>query len=228
MLPVGATAPDFELPGVDGRTGDFRQWSLGEFKGRPVVLLFYPGDGSPVCMRQLTEYTAGMGAFEDLDAQVLALSHQSPESHLAFAERNGGFGFPMLADEDKAVARDYGVLGLLDLYRRCTFVVDAEGIIAYSHRYVGPGLGYRPVEELVGAVAALAPPGRTNRGPHRPRRAVRTRERSGRYWATPRRRARVTERTPRWRLNAATSHATPPRIQPAVAPLPIRVPVDWL
>lgn len=158
MLPVGATAPDFELPGVDGRTGDFRQWSLGEFKGRPVVLLFYPGDGSPVCMRQLTEYTAGMGAFDDLDAQVLALSHQSPESHLAFAERNGGFGFPMLADEDKAVARDYGVLGLLDLYRRCTFVVDAEGIIAYSHRYVGPGLGYRPVEELVGAVAALAPP----------------------------------------------------------------------
>ena len=155
MLPVGATAPDFDLPGVDGRTGDFRRWTLHEFAGRPLVLLFYPGDGSPVCMRQLSAYTEGIAAFDRLDAQVLALSHQSPESHLAFAERNGGFGFPMLADEDRSVARTYGVLGLLDLYRRCTFVVGADGRIAYAHRYVGPGLGYRPVEELLATVAAL-------------------------------------------------------------------------
>jgi thioredoxin-dependent peroxiredoxin len=155
MLPVGAVAPDFDLPGVDGRTGDFRRWTLREFRGQPVVLLFYPGDGSPVCMRQLSEYTAGISAFDTLDAQVLAVSHQSPESHLAFAERNGGFAFPMLADEDKAAARSYGVLGLLDLYRRCTFVIGPDGVIRYSHRYVGPGLGYRPVEELVDAVAAL-------------------------------------------------------------------------
>jgi peroxiredoxin len=47
------------------------------------------------------------------------------------------------------------VLGLLDLYRRCTFVIGPDGVIRYSHRYVGPGLGYRPVEELVDAVAAL-------------------------------------------------------------------------
>jgi len=158
MLPVGAVAPDFELSGVDGRTGDFRRWALSEFRGRPVVLLFYPGDGSPVCMRQLSEYTAGIGAFDQLDAQVLALSHQSPESHLAFAERNGGFGFPMLADEDKAVARSYGVLGLMDLYRRCTFVLGSDGVVRYSHRYVGPGLGYRPVEELVDVVAGLTGP----------------------------------------------------------------------
>jgi peroxiredoxin Q/BCP len=155
VLPVGSTAPDFDLPGVDGTTGDFRRFTLSEFRGRPVVLLFYPGDGSPVCMRQLSEYTAGLGAFASLEAQVLALSHQSPESHLAFSRRSGGFGFPMLADEDRSVGRSYGVLGLLDLYRRCTFVVDQAGIVRYAHRYVGPGLGYRPVEELVDAVAAL-------------------------------------------------------------------------
>lgn len=162
MLPVGAVAPDFDLPGVDGRTGDFRRWTLGGFRPRPVVLLFYPGDRSPVCLRQLNEYTVGIGAFESLDAQVLALSHQSPESHLAFAQHNGGFGFPMLADEDKAVARSYGVLGMLDLYRRCTFVIDGGGTIAYSHRYVGPGLGYRPVQEIAATVAALTrpPPGK--------------------------------------------------------------------
>ncbi len=155
MLAVGAAAPDFDLPGVDGRTGDFRRWSLHGFEGQPVVLLFYPADGSPVCMRQLAAYTEGIGAFDTLEAQVLAISAQSPESHLAFAERNGGFGFPMLSDTDKSVARAYGVLGMLDLYRRCTFVVGADGRVAYSHRYVGPGLGYRPVEELVATVAAL-------------------------------------------------------------------------
>jgi peroxiredoxin Q/BCP len=156
MLPVGADAPDFDLPGVDGRTGDYRRFSLSEFSGTPVVLLFYPGDGSPVCARQLSEYTAGISAFESLDAQVLAVSHQSPESHLRFSEAHGGFAFPMLSDEDKEVARAYGVLGLLDLYRRCTFVVGRDGRIAYAHRYVGPGLGYRPVEELVDAVATAA------------------------------------------------------------------------
>ena len=154
MLPVGATAPEFDLPGVDGRTGEFGRYRLSSFRGRPVLLLFYPGDNSPVCMRQLSEYTAGLSAFESLDAQVLAVSHQSPESHWAFARRAGGFGFPMLSDEDKGVGRAYGVLGLLDLYRRCTFVVDGDGVIRYAHRYVGPGLGYRPVEELVDAVAA--------------------------------------------------------------------------
>lgn len=160
MLPVGAEAPDFELDGVHGRTGERRRWTLSEFRGRPVVLLFYPGDSSPVCRRQLGEYTRGISAFESLDAQVLALSHQSVDSHLTFSDRSGGFAFPMLADEDKAVARSYGVLGLLDLYRRCTFVVDGDGRIAYAHRYVGPGLGYRPVEELVDAVATALTPGK--------------------------------------------------------------------
>ena len=155
MLPVGATAPDFDLPGVDGRTGDFRRWTLHEFAGRPLVLLFYPGDGSPVCMRQLSAYTEGIAAFDRLDAQVLALSHQSPESHLAFAERNGGFGVPRLAGGERALARAHAVVGGPDPLRRSTFVVGADGRIAYAHRYVGPGLGYRPVEELLATVAAL-------------------------------------------------------------------------
>ena len=158
MLPVGATAPDFTLPGVDGRTREFGEFTLSDYRGRAVVLVFYPGDSSPMCARQLSEYTAGISAFESLDAQVLAVSHQSPESHLRFSDQQGGFAFPQLSDEDKAVAREYGVLGMLDLYRRCTFVLDGDGVVRYAHRYIGPGLGYRPVEELVDVVASLGPP----------------------------------------------------------------------
>jgi thioredoxin-dependent peroxiredoxin len=158
VLPLGSEAPDFELPGVDGRTGETGSWRLSAFRGRPVVLLFYPGDSSPVCQRQLSEYTAGIGAFETLDATVLAVSHQSPESHLTFSQRAGGFAFPLLTDVDKEVGRQYGVIGMLELYRRCTYVIDAVGLVRYAHRYLGPGLGYRPVEELVDVVASLLPP----------------------------------------------------------------------
>lgn len=160
MLSVGAVAPDFDLPGVHGLTGERGRWKLSELLGQPVVLAFYPADSSPVCRRQLTSYTAGIRDFERLDAQVLAISHQSPESHLDFARDAGGFAFPMLADEDRAVARAYGVLGLMDLYRRCTFVVGPDGRIAYVHRAIGPGLSYRSVDDLTAAITtALRSPG---------------------------------------------------------------------
>src|SRR5690606_14925663 len=78
-LRVGDPAPDFTLPGVqDGREGT---WTLSEVRGRPVVLVFYPGDGTPVCTAQLVTYTDEIVAFADLGAQVLAMSPQSVESH---------------------------------------------------------------------------------------------------------------------------------------------------
>ncbi len=155
MVAIGAAAPDFDLPGVDGATGEAGRWRLSECRGAPVVVLFYPGDSSPVCRRQLGEYTEGFGRFAELDATVLAVSHQSPESHRRFAEQSGGFAFPLLSDADKEVGRQWGVLGLLDLYRRCTFVLDAGGVVRYSHRSIGPGLVYRPVAEVVQVVAGL-------------------------------------------------------------------------
>jgi len=151
-LSVGDVAPSFDLPGVHGTTGEERRYSLSEFSGRPVVLAFYPADNSPVCTRQLESYTREIGRFDDLDAQVLALSPQSVESHRAFAGAHGGFAFPLLTDEDKVVAGDYGVLGLLDLYRRSTFVIGPDGNVAWMHRYVGPGMGFRGAGDLADAV----------------------------------------------------------------------------
>src|SRR5690606_33991493 len=103
--------------------------------------------------RQLNTYSADIDAFRALDAQVLAISPQSVESHDGFAERQGGFAFPLLADVDKRVGRLYGILGPVGFYRRSVFVVDGEGVVRHAHR-AAAGLGFRPTDELVAALAA--------------------------------------------------------------------------
>jgi len=154
---VGDPAPQFRLPGVDGRTGEPIHLALDSLRGAPVVVAFYPADDSPVCTAQLSEYTQMIGEFERLDAEVVAISPQSPNSHRSFADANGGFGFPLLSDEDLEVGRAYGVVGLLDLYRRSTFVVDGDGIVRYLHRFVGPaaGTGYRTATTLLEILDAI-------------------------------------------------------------------------
>jgi peroxiredoxin Q/BCP len=152
---VGDPAPDFTLAGTDGTAQGHRDYTLSDHAGRPVVLVFYPGDNTPVCTRQLTTYTAEIDAFREVDAQVLAISPQSVESHDGFSADQGGFAFPLLADVDKEVARAYGVLGPVGFYRRSVFVVDAGGVIRHAHRAVA-GLWFRPTDELVAAVSAAS------------------------------------------------------------------------
>lgn len=156
-LAVGDPAPDFELRGVHGATGEAGTWHLAELFGAPIVLVFYPADNSPVCTAQLEAYTREIADFDDVGATVLALSPQSLDSHRHFAAQQGGFAFALLSDQDKAVARSFGVLGLLDLYRRCTFVIDSSGTVSWLHRSIGPGVGFKPVPELVAAVIAPRP-----------------------------------------------------------------------
>jgi peroxiredoxin Q/BCP len=146
-ITVGDTAPDFTLPG----TGE-RSYSLSEYRGQPVVLVFYPGDNTPVCTKQLTSYTADIGEFEGVNAQVLAISPQSVDSHEGFAAKHG-FKFPLLADTDKRVAGLYGTLGPLGFPRRSVFVVDSDGVVRYAHRAIA-GLTFRSTDELVRAVEA--------------------------------------------------------------------------
>lgn len=153
-LAVGDTAPDFTLAGTDGTPEGRREYTLSDHLGDVVVLVFYPGDNTPVCTRQLNTYTADMGAFESVDAKLLAVSPQSIESHDGFISEQGGFAFPLLADVDKDVGRRYGVLGPVGFYRRSVFVIDAEGIVRYRHRGVA-GVNFRPTVELVDAVRSL-------------------------------------------------------------------------
>lgn len=144
---VGDPAPPFTAPG----TGD-RSYSLAEYAGQVVVLVFYPGDNSPVCTLQLRSYTNDIEQFTDLGAQVIAISPQSVTSHERFSASNG-FAFPLLADEDKAVGEKYGIIGPLGFYRRSVFVIDGAGVVRYVHRGTA-GLTYKGTDELVAAVKA--------------------------------------------------------------------------
>lgn len=144
---VGEVAPDFTLEG----TGD-RAYTLSEYRGQAVLLVFYPGDNTPVCTMQLNTYSSDIGQFDELGAQVLGISPQSVESHEQFSGVHN-FTFPLLADTDKSVARAYGVLGPVGFYKRSVFVVDRGGIIRYAHRATA-GLTFRKTDELVAAVRA--------------------------------------------------------------------------
>ena len=146
-LGPGDVAPDFCLPG----TGD-REYCLSDFRGHPVVLVFYPGDNTPVCTIQLTTYSSDIGQFEALGAQVLGISPQDVDSHEQFS-RVHSFNFPLLADTDRSVGRAYGILGPVGFYKRSVFVIDREGVIRYAHRATA-GLTFRRTDELVEVIEA--------------------------------------------------------------------------
>ena len=147
-LGVGDQAPDFTLPGTGGRED-----SLSEFRGQPVVLVFYPGDDTPVCTKQLNTYNDDLEQFSDMNAQVIGISAQDVGSHDAFASKHG-FAFPLLADTDKTVAGLYGTLGPIGFPRRSVFILDAEGTVRYAHRAIA-GLTFRPVGELIGELEKI-------------------------------------------------------------------------
>ncbi len=142
---IGDKAPDFTLAGTGGVTH-----TLSDYAGQPVVLVFYPGDDSPVCTKQLNSYNNELSEFDELGAQVLAVSAQDVASKEKFSGKHG-FKFPLLADADKAVAGLYGTLGPIGFPRRSVFVIDSAGVIRYAHRAIA-GLTYRPVSELVEAI----------------------------------------------------------------------------
>jgi len=149
-LSPGTDAPDFALP-----NGASEKVSLRDFRGKPVVLVFYPADFSPVCGDQLVLYNEVLPLFEEYDAQVLAISVDGVWSHKAFAETRN-LGFPLLSDfEPKgAVAGAYGVYDAENGYnRRVLFVIDAEGIVRWS--YVSP-TGVNPgADGILNALASL-------------------------------------------------------------------------
>jgi peroxiredoxin Q/BCP len=146
-LDVGDAAPDFELPGTGGKT-----YKLSDYRGRKLVLAFYPGDFTAVCTKQFCSYRDQGDRLDQLGADVLGISPQSVESHERFTQEKS-LNVPLLADEDKAVAKAYGVLAG-PMVRRAIFVIDEEGIV--RHRKVTlVGLSFESVDDLEQAVAAV-------------------------------------------------------------------------
>jgi peroxiredoxin len=137
-LPAGSTAPDFELRSTPDQTV-----SLAEFRGRPVILAFYPEDWSPVCSDQLALYQEVLPEFQRFGAELLGISVDGVWCHLAFA-RDRNLHFPLLADfEPKgAVARAYQAYRAVDgTSERALYVIDANGRVHWS--YISP-VGVNP------------------------------------------------------------------------------------
>lgn len=123
---VGDRAPDFTLPSTKGPV------SLKKALGQgPVVLVFYPGDDTPVCTKQLCDYRDNLSVFRDLGVQVLAINHQGEDSHRKFAEKYD-LPFPVVADQGGTVCRQYGALNFLGIAKRALVLVGADGIIKWK------------------------------------------------------------------------------------------------
>jgi thioredoxin-dependent peroxiredoxin len=133
---VGVTAPAFRLQDQAGA------WhSSSDYRGKWLVLYFYPKDDTPGCTTQACEFRDNLFAFNKLDAVVVGVSVDDVASHQAFAEEHS-LPFTLLADSTKETAKAYGVLrsvlGLMEIASRETFIIDPEGRIAKHYRGVDP------------------------------------------------------------------------------------------
>jgi peroxiredoxin Q/BCP len=130
-LKAGATAPDFTLPDHHGEPQTLSKL----LTNGPVVLFFYPQANTPGCTVQACHFRDLAGEFEAVGAQIVGISRDSVEAQAAFADKRG-FGYPLLADTERAVATAYGVKGgLLGLspVKRSTFVVGPDGVILEAY-----------------------------------------------------------------------------------------------
>ena len=151
MPAVGQAAPDFEL---DNQFGE--PVRLSEFRGRTVVLVFFPFAFSGICTGELCELRDNLALFEDADAVVLGVSVDSKFAQRAYAEKEG-YSFDLLADfwPHGAVAEQYGVFDPdSGMARRGTFIIDAGGAVRYV--VVNPRGQARDFAEYRAALAGLA------------------------------------------------------------------------
>jgi peroxiredoxin Q/BCP len=152
MIDQGDRAPDFELPDQDGRSVQ-----LSDFRGQPVVVYFYPKASTPGCTTQACGVRDQRSDYEQAGAVVLGISPDPVAKIKKFADEYN-LDFPLLADEDHAVAETYGVWAEKSMYgrkywgnERTTFVIDSDGRIAQVLRKVKPAEHDRLVLEALGS-----------------------------------------------------------------------------
>ena len=147
MADVNQKAPEIKLAADDGT-----EYVLSDHLGTRILLVFYPGDNTPVCTRQLCEYRDGIESFADLGVTVVGISSDGLESHRKFRQKHE-LPCVLLSDEDLEIADRYGCKGLLGM-KRAVFLVDEAGIIRYAHIEV-LALFKRSASELLAVIAKL-------------------------------------------------------------------------
>jgi len=154
---VGQPAPAFKLKDQDGKVHD-----LADYKGKWVALYFYPKDDTPGCTTQACGFRDNIFAFNKEGAVIVGISVDDVASHKEFAGKHG-LPFALLADSDKAVAKRYGVLktymGVMEMARRDTFLIDPDGRIAKHYESVDPDGHSKVVLEDIKALKAAGKTG---------------------------------------------------------------------
>ena len=154
---VQQDAPDFKAEALVGKT--FKDVQLSDYKGKWLVLFFYPLDFTFVCPTEITAFSDRMEDFKNLGAEIVGCSVDSKFSHLAWSQtsrKDGGLGeikYPILADLTKKIARDYGVLINDAVALRGLFLINPKGKVAYSVVH-DLGVG-RSVDETLRVIAAF-------------------------------------------------------------------------
>ena len=157
---VGSPAPGFRLQDQDGK------WhSLSDYRGKWVVLYFYPKDNTPGCTTEACEFRDDIFAYRKIGAVILGISVDDVASHKAFSEQHS-LPFTILADTDKSVTRAYGTLkeyvGIAKLARRDSFIIDPQGRVAKHYHDVNPaGHSEAVLADLRQFIAQSAPAKKT-------------------------------------------------------------------
>ncbi len=150
MIILNSAAPEFELTDQNGRIH-----SLNDYRGKWVVLYFYPKDDTPGCTKEACHFRDDIVAMQKIDAQILGVSLDSEKSHAKFADKYS-LPFPLLADTDGRVAKSYGALtslGPLKFAKRHTFIIDPQGKVARVYRTVKPATHSN---EVIAAITELS------------------------------------------------------------------------
>ena len=156
MLRINQVVPSFKLPAyIKGHKGDFKEISLDDYKGKWVVLFFYPHDFTFVCPTEIQGFAKHEAEFEKIDTKIVAASTDSVYSHKAWFEKDlSEVTFPILSDTAHTLSRDYQVLNEADgTAERGTFIIDPEGKLRYV--VISDGNVGRSVTETLRVVQAL-------------------------------------------------------------------------
>ena len=150
MLQVNDKAPELNLKDEQGRS-----FSLAAHRGERVLLVFYPGDNTPVCTRQMCDYRDGIEAFAGLGVRVVGISNDDADSHRKFKAKYD-LPFTLLTDSDLAVAERFDSKGLMGM-KRSVFLIDEKGVIRYKH-IESLAMFRRSRDELLKEIARLQEP----------------------------------------------------------------------
>ena len=154
MANVGSAAPDFTLQGAVNQ--EDVEVSLSDYAGKNLVVLVYPLAFSPVCAEQVPDFNEKLDTIQAKGAEVIAINRDSTFAHKAWSQELGGVDFPLLADMNLEVSKEFGMaLEEVGITTRGVFIIDKSGNIAFKHVEAAPPDNTLTAEQVLGELDKL-------------------------------------------------------------------------